>query len=122
GLVPRPPRRVDVPPGDVRGARPVARAVGGVDAVFHSAAQVAVTRSLLEPLHDFEVNARGAVNVLEAIRRFKKRPSVVFTSTNKAYADLADVSLVEEESRYAPSDPLLRRRGSRAAPPPPVHS
>jgi CDP-paratose 2-epimerase len=104
-------RRLDVQIGDVRDGQAVARAVEGVDAVFHFAAQVAVTSSLLEPLHDFEVNAHGALNLLEAVRRFKKPPSVVFTSTNKVYGDLADVPLAEEESRYVPSDRLLRGRG-----------
>ena len=107
----RHPRRLEVQIGHVRDPEAVRRAVDGVDAVFHFAAQVAVTASLLEPRHDFEVNAQGALNLLEAVRRFKKPPSVVFTPTNKVYGDLADVALLEEGSRYLPFDRLVRGRG-----------
>src|SRR4051794_30531561 len=51
---------------DVRDADAVSGVVREADAVFHLAAQVAVTTSLLEPIEDFEVNVRGALNVLEA--------------------------------------------------------
>ncbi|HEX2218338.1 MAG TPA: GDP-mannose 4,6-dehydratase, partial [Gemmatimonadales bacterium] len=60
--------RLAVEIGDVRDAALVRSAVGRADAVFHFAAQVAVTTSLTDPVEDFEVNARGTLNVLEAIR------------------------------------------------------
>ena len=73
--------RVDV--ADVRDAAAVRRAVDSAGAVFHFAAQVAVTTSLDNAIHDFEVNARGTLNVLEAVRAQAVSPPLVFTSTNK---------------------------------------
>ncbi len=99
---------------DVRDPAAVARAVRGVSAVFHLAAQVAVTTSLVDPVHDFEVNARGTINVLEAVRREDPPPFVLFTSTNKVYGALEDVPLVDTGARYAPADPGLRRGVSEA--------
>src|SRR5215475_1870107 len=41
------------------------------DIFFHLAAQVAVTTSVLDPRHDFEVNAKGTLNMLELVRNSK---------------------------------------------------
>lgn len=109
--------RLEASIADVRDERAVRRAVEGVDRVFHFAAQVAVTDSLVQPAHDFEVNARGTLNVLEAIRGQKKPPALLFTSTNKVYGGLPDVRLVREGTRYAPADPLLARSGISEARP-----
>jgi CDP-paratose 2-epimerase len=95
--------------GDVRDPDAVRRAVRGAAAVFQCAAQVAVTTSLVDPIHDFEVNARGTLNLLEAVRREDPPPFVLFTSTNKVYGALEDVSLVDVGARYVPVDPGLRR-------------
>jgi CDP-paratose 2-epimerase len=100
--------------GDVRDARAVARAVRGARAVFQLAAQVAVTTSLVDPIHDFEVNARGTLEVLEAARREDPKPFVLYTSTNKVYGALDDVPLVDLGRRYVPADPGLRRGVSEA--------
>src|SRR3954468_6945760 len=93
--------------GDVRDRAAVRRAVDGVSRVFHFAAQVAVTTSLTDPLLDFEINARGTLNLLEAIRSLESRPSLLFTSTNKVYGHLADVPLRALSSRYEPEDGRL---------------
>ena len=103
--------RLRVQIGDVRDPTLVRRAVRGAGQVFHFAAQVAVTTSLLDPVHDFEVNGRGTLNVLEAIRTQEVRPSLVFTSTNKVYGGLDDVALERAGSRYQPVDPALRTHG-----------
>ena len=87
--------RVSVEVADVRDAAAVRRAVTGVETVFHFAAQVAVTTSLVDPLHDFEVNARGTLNVLEAVRAQAAPPALVFTSTNKVYGALEDVGAAD---------------------------
>jgi CDP-paratose 2-epimerase len=105
---------LDFAPGDVRDAAAVARAVEGVSAVFHLAAQVAVTTSLVDPVTDFEVNARGTLNVLEAARAQDPPPFVLFTSTNKVYGALDDVALVDVGARYVPADAVLRRGVSEA--------
>lgn len=78
------------------------KAVQGVDAVLHLAAQVAVTFSVKDPVNDFLVNARGTLNVLEAVRNSKKKPLVVFASTNKVHGSLEDlkVKLTSDGYRY----------------------
>lgn len=73
---------------------------GPFDVVFHLAAQVAVTSSLEEPWYDFEVNALGTVNLLEAARLAAKPPVVLYTSTNKVYGGLEDFPVEEDEERY----------------------
>jgi CDP-paratose 2-epimerase len=83
----------------------------GVDAVFHLAAQVAVTTSMVEPLHDFDVNARGTIEVLEAARASDAKPAVIFTSTNKVYGCLPDLALRDTGSRWHPVDAALAARG-----------
>jgi CDP-paratose 2-epimerase len=97
--------------GDTRDARAVEEAVREAQAVFHLAAQVAVTTSLVDPVDDFEINVRGALNVLEAARRKSTPTPVVFASTNKVYGDLADVGLELVGDAYRPQDPALRARG-----------
>lgn len=97
--------------GDIRDARAVRRAVADVSHVFHFAAQVAVTTSLVDPFLDFEVNARGTLNLLEAIRAVRTPPSLLFTSTNKVYGDLEDVAVTKARTRYQPADDALARTG-----------
>jgi CDP-paratose 2-epimerase len=94
---------------DVRDAAAVRVAAEGVDVIFHLAAQVAVTTSLHQPMEDFEVNVRGALNVLEAAR--PQRVPTIFASTNKVYGDLADVPLELVGDAYRPVDAALRARG-----------
>ena len=86
---------------DIRDAAAVVAAVDGCDVVFHLAGQTAVTTSILDPRRDFEVNALGTLNVLEAARHQPTAPIVVFSSTNKVYGDLADEPLVELETRWS---------------------
>jgi CDP-paratose 2-epimerase len=96
---------------DVRDAIAVKAAVRDVHHVFHLAAQVAVTSSLLDPRGDFDVNARGTLNVLEAIRGEPVPPSIVFTSTNKVYGALEDVPLRLGLSRYEAETADVRTNG-----------
>jgi CDP-paratose 2-epimerase len=74
---------------DVRDATAVARAARSATEIYHFAAQVAVTNSLDDPRHDFEVNLGGTFNILEAARASGRRPFLLFTSTNKVYGALA---------------------------------
>jgi CDP-paratose 2-epimerase len=103
--------RVEICLGDVRDAEALASAVRGVAEVYHLAAQVAVTTSLVDPISDFSVNAGGTLNLLEAIRAESDPPSVLFTSTNKVYGDLEDVELVPDGTRYVPADTDTRLFG-----------
>jgi CDP-paratose 2-epimerase len=88
---------------DVRNAEALNDAVANVSAVFHLAAQVAVTTSLDNPIDDFEINARGTLNVLEAVRRTGRKVPLLFTSTNKVYGELGGLALEAEEERYISS-------------------
>lgn len=96
---------------DVRDRFALLRAVRSAQQVFHFAAQVAVTTSVAHPVHDFEVNALGTVNLLEALRSAPDPPPLVFTSTNKVYGNLCDVALAEHGRRYEPVDDALRKAG-----------
>jgi CDP-paratose 2-epimerase len=97
--------------GDVRDPAALMTAVAGTRRVFHFAAQVAVTTSLVLPVEDFEVNARGTLNLLEAVRALQDRPTLLFTSTNKVYGHLDDVPLCRRGKRYEPRDSGVSRRG-----------
>ncbi|WGF90846.1 NAD-dependent epimerase/dehydratase family protein [Marinivivus vitaminiproducens] len=85
--------------------------IADASAIFHLAAQVAVTTSLDVPVEDFETNARGTLNVLEAARRSGRRIPIVFASTNKVYGNLDDVALEDVLGRYLPADPEIRSTG-----------
>jgi CDP-paratose 2-epimerase len=96
---------------DVRDKDAVNTAVAGASQVFHFAAQVAVTTSLSDPYLDFEVNALGTLNLLEAIRNSKHQPPVIFTSTNKVYGDLEAVGLAANDTRYYPQNEQINANG-----------
>jgi CDP-paratose 2-epimerase len=96
--------------GDVRDEDQLARAACDAKAVFHMAAQVAVTTSLVDPREDFDINVRGTVNLLDAIRLRGEPVPVIFASTNKVYGDLADICVEQHGDRYEPRA-LVSRRG-----------
>jgi CDP-paratose 2-epimerase len=100
--------RVHVEIADVRNPEPLRAVVRSAEQVFHFAAQVAVTTSLTDPLHDHEVNVGGTLNLLEALRRRENPPPLLFTSTNKVYGALADLGLEKNCTRYQPLDAALR--------------
>jgi len=90
--------------GDVRDVEAVCEVAQGVDVIYHFAAQVAVTTSVEDPGTDFDINARGTFNVLEAARLGGRRPTVIFTSTNKVYGGIEDVVVRERETRHEFND------------------
>jgi CDP-paratose 2-epimerase len=98
-------------PGDVQDAMAVRHALRGVGEVFHFAAQVAVTTSVVDPRHDFDVNLGGTVTLLDEMRRMDAPPRMLFTSTNKVYGSLDDVHLVVESDRYQPTHGANRQFG-----------
>jgi CDP-paratose 2-epimerase len=104
-------KRLRVTRGDVRDFGAVREAVAEAGEVFHLAAQVAVTTSLRNPLEDFQINAQGTLNVLEAARRQRRPPPLLFTSTNKVYGPLADVPLAARGKRYVPTPHDVRQFG-----------
>jgi CDP-paratose 2-epimerase len=96
---------------DIRDKTAVTKAVEMAGEIFHFAAQVAVTSSLVDPFYDFEVNAKGTLNLLEAIRKSAHRPPVIFASTNKVYGDLDDLGIVMNGTRYYAEQLGLQQKG-----------
>jgi CDP-paratose 2-epimerase len=102
---------VQIEAADVQDPHILRNAVHRASQIFHFAAQFAVTTSLTNAVHDFEVNARGTLNLLEAIRAQDEPPPLVYTSTNKVYGGLPDVKLQLNGTRYEPMDAATRERG-----------
>ena len=85
---------------DIRDAQAMLAAAEGQEAIYHLAAQTAVTTSVTDPRPDFEINALGTFNVLEAARRAADDPVFIYSSTNKVYGGMEDVLPVEQATRY----------------------
>ena len=107
---------------DIRDADRLANEVARAAAVFHFAAQVAVTTSLVDPMDDFAINIAGTLNVLEAIRTRAPQVPVVFASTNKVYGDLADLDFALDGEAYVPTDADVRAHGIGEARPLDFHT
>lgn len=90
--------------GDIRDARAITDAARDADAIYHLAAQVTVTTSVTDPRNDFEINALGTFNTLEAARASGRNPAFLFASTNKVYGGMDDVAIVEQATHYAYRD------------------
>lgn len=103
--------RIDVRVADIRDEAGMTAAVQESQAVFHMAAQVAVTTSLVDPRADYAINITGTLNVLEAARTAAEKPAVIFASTNKVYGDLIDLAFDETDNGYQPVDPLVNAYG-----------
>jgi hypothetical protein len=101
----RHPKKISVAVADVRDVDALTDAAQDASAVFHLAAQVAVTTSMVEPVADFDVNVRATLTLLEALRGRKDRVPLIFASTNKVYGDLGDLEFALEGDRYNPVDP-----------------
>ncbi|HMD87572.1 MAG TPA: SDR family NAD(P)-dependent oxidoreductase [Anaerolineaceae bacterium] len=86
--------------GDVRDAEAIQKAARDADVIVHLAAQVAVTTSVTQPREDFEINAQGTFNVLEAARASGHNPAIIYASTNKVYGGMEDVRVEEDATRY----------------------
>ncbi|WP_246082672.1 SDR family NAD(P)-dependent oxidoreductase [Rubellimicrobium rubrum] len=103
--------RVRAMQADLRDEASLREAVRDASAVIHLAAQTAVTTSLTNPIDDFEVNARGTINLLEAVRATGRRIPVLFASTNKVYGCLEALEMAEATDRYVPADESIRASG-----------
>ncbi len=76
------------------------KAFKDADAIYHLAAQTAVTTSITDPVHDFNTNATGSFNVVEAARQVADGAVLFYTSTNKVYGNMEHVKLEEKKTRY----------------------
>lgn len=95
--------------GDVRDGELVGKLVGESRAVFHFAAQVAVTTSLADPMDDFSVNLAGTLEVIKALRN--NPVPLLYSSTNKVYGDLADIELEAGPRGWSPRNVALAHNG-----------
>ena len=116
-LTRRHPSRVSFVLGDLRDEAAASQAASRASAVFHLAGQVAVTTSMVHPLADFEVNARGTLALLEAVRRYNPAAPFIFASTNKVYGELTDIALARDGDCYVPQRADYRTRGVSEARP-----
>ena len=107
--------RVEIVRADLRDRAAVTACVSRLGntlaGVFHFAAQVAVTSSVIDPADDFAVNVVGTMHLLEALRALPSPPPLLFTSTNKVYGRLAGLEVVCDGDRYVLEDPALARCG-----------
>jgi CDP-paratose 2-epimerase len=90
--------------GDVRDADLLRVSSRDADVIIHLAAQVAVTTSIIKPREDFEINAQGTFNLLEAARLNERHPVVLYASTNKVYGGMEDIEVLEDASRWRYAD------------------
>lgn len=114
--------RVEAIVADIRDEERLADAAARAGAVFHFAAQVAVTTSLIDPRDDFSINILGTLHLLDALRTRNPTAPLVFASTNKVYGDLGDLDFVREHDRYAPADAAIRAHGIGEARPLDFHT
>lgn len=82
----------------------LAGAAEGAQRIYHLAGQVAVTTSVRNPRQDFEDNALGTFNALEAARLHGDNPIFIFASTNKVYGGMEEVRIEERPTCYAYAD------------------
>jgi CDP-paratose 2-epimerase len=102
---------IDVRLADISDEAATNAALEGVTAIFHLAAQVAVTTSLSNPRADFLANAAGTLNILEYVRTRARFTPILFASTNKVYGCLEHIRVAAHEGRYEPADRQLAARG-----------
>ncbi len=107
---------------DVRDMLALRRALRTACRVFHLAAQVSAEVGLTDPLQDFDVTARGTLNLLEAARGLPETPPLLHVSTNKVYGRLAGVELSEVGGRYVPLDAQVREAGIDESQPLDLHT
>ena len=114
--------RIEAIVADVRDGARLADAAAGAQAVFHFAAQVAVTTSLADPREDYGINVAATFDLLEALRTRNRDAPLIFASTNKVYGDLADIDFAVEQDRYVPVDADVSAHGIGEARPLDFHT
>lgn len=92
--------RLQITRADLTDFEALKTAAASAQRIYHLAGQVAVTTSVINPRQDFEANALGTFNVLEAARQVADDPIVLYASTNKVYGGMEEIRIVEQDSRY----------------------
>lgn len=92
---------IELVKGDIRNYKDLDTVSSDLDVIFHTAAQTAVTTSIIDPESDFSTNVIGTFNVLEAARKANKRPIIIYCSTNKVYSENVNkIDVIERDKRY----------------------
>jgi len=88
--------------GDIRNTNDVERTIKThkPNVIYHLSGQVAMTTSIADPRMDFEINAGGSFNLLNAVRLYSPDSTIIYSSTNKVYGDLEQFNYRETDSRY----------------------
>lgn len=95
-------KNVQLIKGDVRDFDKLKFLAKDASIIVHTAAQTAVTTSILEPRTDFEINLLGTFNILEAARLSNDNPALIYCSTNKVYGDnVNEIKVEERATRYS---------------------
>jgi CDP-paratose 2-epimerase len=81
------------------------------DLIIHAAAQPSHDWASTNPILDFGVNAKGTLELLEALRHLCPKAVFIYVSTNKVYGDLGDIELAVQNEAWLPTEPALRTRG-----------
>src|SRR3954467_1566960 len=102
--------QIELIEGDILDDRALARAVEGVELVFHEAAIPSVPKSMAEPIENHAANATGTLRVLEQSRRAKVR-RLVYAASSAAYGDAPGLPKVET----MPPAPISPYGGSKLA-------
>jgi len=93
-------KKLAVVEGDIRHFNILKRSISNHDVIIHLAGQVAVTTSIVNPREDFEINALGTFNVLEAVRLRSPQAVLLFASTNKVYGGMEEIKIIKGNNRY----------------------
>src|ERR1043165_694820 len=93
---------------DIRDRQGIVRCIQELrpDAIVHTAAQPSHDLAASRPFDDFDVNANGTLNLLEAVRQSNPQTVFCYMSTNKVYGDRPNsIRLKEQETRWEYDDP-----------------
>jgi CDP-paratose 2-epimerase len=99
----RPQGRLVVADADIRDGERMARLFQehrDVKLILHLAGQVSVTGSISDPRADFNINAAGTLNILEAVRQAGIQAPFIYASTNKVYGAMPHVRVSINGTRY----------------------
>lgn len=103
--------RVQIQLGSIKQYDSVYKAVKNCESIYHFAAQVSLSASLVNPLEDFETNVKGTLHLLEAVKNSTPISSFVFTSSGKVYGSLHNIELTENHTRYLLKEPSIYNHG-----------
>lgn len=93
-------QNIKIVEGDIRNFDLLRKTISGQDIVIHLAGQVAVTTSVVNPREDFEINALGSFNLLEAVRLSSPKAIVLYSSTNKVYGGMEEIKIIQKGDKY----------------------